>query len=137
LLEQVEQRFPGYVEAAESAEGDLNAMAALGYRVANVSSALQYSTEALERYQADGMLDGAATGNARRAVIDSGVPAESELTAEAATLLRPADNYGGRMAFFWVAPFGLAVALVFLVLYIRDRRTGGYTAVRLDQVSSA
>ena len=59
------------------------------------------------------------------------------LTGEAGALLRPADNYGGRMAFFWVAPFGLAVALVFLVLFIRDKRAGGYAAVRLDPVGSA
>jgi fucose permease len=137
VLEQVEQRFPAYVEAAESAEGDLAAMAALGYRVQNVRNALQYTNQALDDFRSEGALDGVDTGNALRAVIDSGVPGESALTAEATSILRPADNYGGRMAFFWVAPFGLAVALVFLVLFLRDRRTGGYTTVRLDQVGSA
>jgi hypothetical protein len=133
LLERVEQGYPKYVAAAEAAEGDLAAMAALGYRVENVQNAVQYTNQALEHYRSGGVLDGAATGNALRAIIDSGVPAESELIAEATSVLRPADNYGGRQAFFWVAPFGLAVALVFLVIFVRDRRKGGYAAVRLDR----
>jgi len=137
LLESVEQRYPAYVDAAEAVEGDLVAMAALGYRVQNARNALEYTNEALENYRTEGALDGVSTGNALRAVIDSGVPGEGELAAEASALLRPADNYGGRMAFFWVAPFGLAVALVFLVMHIRDRRTGGYAAVRLDQAGAA
>jgi hypothetical protein len=137
LLERVEQAYPSYLEAVEAAEGDIAALAALGYRGANVRNALQYTSQALELYRNEGTLDGVATGNALRAVIDSGVPQESELTGEAGALLRPADNYGGRMAFFWVAPFGLAVALVFLVLFIRDKRAGGYAAVRLDPVGSA
>ena len=136
LLETVEQRFPEYVAAAESAEGDLEAMAALGYRVENARNALQYTNQALEHYRAEQALDGVATGNALRAIIDSSVPAERELIAEAASVLRPADNYGGRMAFFWVAPFGLAVALVFLVMFLRDKRSGGYAAVRLERAGS-
>jgi fucose permease len=137
LLESVEQRYPGYVQAAEAAEGNLDAMAALGYRVVNAQNALDYTNEALAYYQSEGSLDGVTTGNALRAIIDSGVPDETALTAEAATVLRPADNYGGRMAFFWVAPFGLAVALVFLAMYLRDRNKGGYAAVRLSRPESA
>jgi len=131
LLEQVEARYPGYVAAAEAAEGDLEAMGALGYRLVDVENALRHTNLALEHYRSETALDGASTGNALRAVIDTGVPEESELIAEATSLLRPADNYGGRMAFFWVAPFGLAVAVVFLILFLRDRQRGGYAAVRL------
>jgi hypothetical protein len=47
-------------------------------------------------------------------------------------ILAPADNYGGRMALFWVAPFALLMAVVFLVLMLVDqRRGGGYRAVSL------
>ena len=134
FLQQVEERFPEYLQAAEAAEGDLAAMAELGYRVENVRNALQRTSVALEHYRSEGALDGVYTGNALRAVIETGLPQESELIAAATSILRPADNYGGRMAFFWVAPFGLAVALVFLVLFIYDKRRGGYAAVRLDQV---
>lgn len=137
LLEQVEQGYPAYVSAAEAADGDLEAMAALGYRFENVRNTLDYTNEALALYRSEGALDGAATGNALRAIIDSGVPGEEALTAEATAVLRPADNYGGRKAFFWVAPFGLAVALVFLVIFLRDRRAGGYAAVRLDQADAS
>lgn len=133
LLEQVEERYPEYVGAAETAEGDLEAMADLGYRLVDVRNALSHTELALEHYRSEGMLDGADTGNALRAVIDSGLSQESTLIVEASSLLRPADNYGGRMAFFWVAPFGLAVAFVFLILYVRDKRRGGYAAIRLDR----
>ena len=133
LLERVETRFPDYLAAAESAEGDLAAMAALGYRIENVQNALQHTSLALEHYRGEGELDGVHTGNALRAVIDAGLPQEAALAAEATSILRPADNYGGRQAFFWVAPFGLLVALIFLGLYIHDKRRGGYAAVRLGR----
>jgi fucose permease len=131
LLEQVETRYPQHLQAAEAAAGDLEAMAALGYRPVDVENVLRYTGLALAHYRNEGTLDGGHTGNALRAVIDTALPRESNLIAEASAILRPADNYGGRMAFFWVAPFGLAVAVVFLILFLRDRRRGGYAAVRL------
>ncbi len=42
-------------------------------------------------------------------------------------VLNPADNYGGRMSFRYVAPFSVVIIVVFGVLYIRDRAGGGYT----------
>jgi hypothetical protein len=131
LLAQVEERFPEYVAAAEMAEGNLEVMADLGYRLVDVRNVLNYANLALEHYSSAGALDGAHTGNALRAIIDTGVSQESELIAEASSILRPADNFGGRMAFFWVAPFGLVVAVVFLILLISDKRRGGYAAVQL------
>lgn len=136
ILEQVETRYAGYVAAAEAADGDLDAMADLGYRLVDVRNALTHTEAALAYYRSEGELDGVSTGNALRAVIDTGLAQESERIAEASAILRPADNYGGRMAFFWVAPFGLVVAVVFLVLLINDRRKGGYTAVRLGTDAS-
>ena len=131
LLERAERRYEGYVEAARAAEGNLEAMAALGFRLVDVDNALQRTREALAQYSSTQMLDGAATGNALRAIVDTGLAQEAELIAEASGILRPADNYGGRMAFFWVAPFGLVAAAVFLVIFLRDKRRGGYAAVRL------
>lgn len=131
VLEQVETRYPAYVAAAEAADGNLEAMAELGYRQVDVENALEHTEQALAHYRGEGGLDGALTGNALRAVIETGLPQEAALIAEASEILRPADNYGGRMAFFWVAPFGFAVAIVFLILYLKDRRQGGYTATRL------
>jgi fucose permease len=131
LLEQAQDRFEGYVEAARAAEGNLEATTALGYRFVDVQNALERTNAALEHYASTNMLDGVYTGNALRAIIETGLAQEGELITEASAILRPADNYGGRMAFFWVAPFGLAVAVVFLVLHLRDKRRGGYAAVRL------
>ena len=46
-------------------------------------------------------------------------------------VLGPADNYGGRMSFRYVAPFSLLIIIVFGVLYLRDRAAGGYKAESL------
>ncbi len=135
VLEQVEERFPGYVEQAEAAAGDLDAMAALGYRAQDVETVLTHNERALEYYRENGELDGPLTGNALRALTDSGLSQEGELIAEAGAVLSPADNYGGRMAFRWVAPVALIVALFFGLMFLRDRSRGGYRAVRLDEKS--
>ena len=88
---------------------------------------------ALSDYRADGELNGPLTGNALRALLDSGIPAAADLQAEAGAVLRPADNYGGRMAFRWVAPIALIVAAFFAGMFIYDRKRGGYRAVKLDR----
>ncbi|MGD8453513.1 MAG: MFS transporter [Phycisphaerae bacterium] len=43
-------------------------------------------------------------------------------------VLLPADNYGGRMSFRYVAGFSIVIIVVFGVLYLRDRAAGGYKA---------
>ncbi len=50
----------------------------------------------------------------------------SEVVKEIQGVLNPADNYGGRMSFRYVAPFSIVIIIVFGVLYIRDRKAGGY-----------
>jgi fucose permease len=47
------------------------------------------------------------------------------------SILKPADNYGGRMSFRYVAPFSIAIIIVFGILYLRDRAAGGYKAEAL------
>lgn len=135
VLEQVEQRFPEYVAMAEDAE-TLEELADLGYREVDARNVQERNEQALAYYRSNGELDGNMTGNALRALIDAGIPEEQELAAEASQILRPADNYGGRMSFFWVAPISFLVAIVFLVMYIRDKRQGGYKAVRLTEEES-
>lgn len=136
ILEQVENRFPEYVERAEAAAGDLDAMADLGYRAQDAQTVVRHNERALSHYRKTGELDGPLTGNALRALTSSGLDQESALIAEAGEVLRPADNYGGRMAFRWVAPVALLVALFFGLMFIRDRKTGGYRAVKLGSESS-
>jgi len=136
ILEQVEERFPTYVERAEAASGDLEELADLGYRAADLEVVLDHNRKALSHYRNTGELNGSLTGNALRALLDSGLEAEAELIDEAGAVLRPADNYGGRMSFRWVAPIALIVALFFAVMYLRDRKQGGYRAVKLDYEQS-
>ncbi|MEX0680660.1 MAG: MFS transporter [Balneolales bacterium] len=133
VLERVEQRFPEYVRKAEAASGDLDRLAELGYRSVDVQNALDRTEQALSFYRSNGYLDGNITGNALRAIMESDVDQEQELLDETFGILRPADNYGGRMSFLWVAPLAFFVSLVFLIIYIRDKRKGGYQAVRLDK----
>lgn len=70
------------------------------------------------------------TSNALRAVVASGGPPAVVDPAQA--ILGPADNYGGRISFRYVTPLCLILALIFGVLYARDRAAGGYVAERLD-----
>ena len=131
ILEQVEERFPEYVMRAENATGNTAQLAELGYRAVDVRIVLERSEEALAYYRQNNELDGVLTGNALRAIVDSGLEQEQALIDQSFEILRPADNYGGRMSFLWVGPVAFLVAIVFLVLYIRDKKQGGYKAVEL------
>lgn len=133
ILEQVEERFPEYIEQAEAAAGDSEALAELGYRAPDVQAVLDNAEEALAYYRSEGELQGRATANTFRALQDAGLEQEAELAEEAYGLLRPADNYGGRMSFRWIAPLAFLIAIVFAVMFIRDQRRGGYQAVRLEK----
>lgn len=137
ILEQVEERFPVYAARAEAASGDLDRLAELGYRTVDVQNALQHTERALTFYRDQGHLDGNLTGNALRAIIDSDVNEEEALVAETMSVLRPADNYGGRMSFLWVAPLAFIVCIIFAIIYIRDKRKGGYKRVKLVNPSDS
>jgi len=134
VLEQVEERYPGYVQEAEAAAGDPNRLAQLGFRAVDVRNVLHHAQQALDYYRTHGELHGNLTGNALRALVDSEIEQEQALVEEAFMILRPADNYGGRMSFLWVGPIAFLVAIVFLVMYIRDKRQGGYKAVTLESI---
>ncbi len=133
VLEQVEVRYPTYRDTA-AALSEAEAAESLGYQAADVTAVLDHNTKALEHYRAVGSLSGPLTGNALRALQTVQVAQEGALITEAGAVLRPADNYGGRMAFRWVAPVALIVAFFFLIMHLRDRKSGGYRAIRLDEV---
>ncbi|MEW6249156.1 MAG: MFS transporter [Planctomycetota bacterium] len=50
---------------------------------------------------------------------------------ELEAVLKPADNFGGRMSFRSVAPFSLVIIVVFGILFLRDRAAGGYKAEQI------
>lgn len=133
ILESVEVQFPTYVEQAEMAAGDPQTIAELGYREADARNVLERAEEALAYYNENGVFEGSATGNALRALIDSGIGQEQQLIEQASAVLRPADNYGGRMAFLWVAPIPFITGIIFIFWFIKDKRRGGYKAERLDK----
>jgi len=126
ILQQIEERFPEYVVAAEAVADDPEALLELGYHQRDVENILDLSRQALEYYNENNEFHGSYTANALRALLDSNLPHEQELTERAFAVLRPADNYGGRMAFLSGVPLALLLALVFLVVYLRDKKKGGY-----------
>ena len=79
----------------------------------------------VSEYDANGEMPSPATANALRAII--GADANAELGERAAAILGPADNYGGRVSFLYMVPLCAILALIFGTMYLRDRRTGGYT----------
>ena len=70
------------------------------------------------------------TAQLLRAIGGTGL--DSPVVAQAGELLNPADNVGGRRSFRTLAPYGLILVLVFGIMFVRDRMTGGYKAVKLE-----
>ena len=74
------------------------------------------------------------TANALRTAISNNPGGDSadEVVGEIKAVLNPADNYGGRMSFRYVAPFSIIIIVVFGILYRRDRKAGGYAVETID-----
>jgi hypothetical protein len=104
-------------------------------RQADVENTIALSQNALDSYEANGELPGNATANALRAITSSGV--EIPAVAQAQALLGPAENYGGRMSFRYVAPLAIIIVVIFSILYWRDKQAGGYRAERIGEEKEA
>ena len=57
---------------------------------------------------------------------------KAPVVAEIDKILNPANNYGGRMAFRWLAPFAILLIIVFGSLWARDLAAGGYRVEHID-----
>ena len=77
----------------------------------------------------DNLLPPGKTGKLLRGI--AGTKLDLPVVKEAAEMLGPADLYGGRRSFATLAPFGLILVLIFGIMYVRDRMSGGYKAVKL------
>ena len=121
------------VAVFEQVVADFPALAT-GTQAADIQGAIDASNGVLTAYQADNALPAGQTAQALRAVIQTG--ASSPVIGEAQALLNPADNYGGRLSFRTLAPIGIILIIVFGILFIRDRRAGGYKAEKLTAVDS-
>jgi len=126
VLQRVEQQFPGYVARAQSVSN----LAELGYREREVEDALAATRSALAAAGQTGSINNDLAANALRAVVATAIPNEP-LVGEANAILQPAEASGGQRSFRYVAPAALLLILVFGVMYLRDRRRGGYRAVSL------
>lgn len=80
----------------------------------------------LDSVNTNGTLPKYATANALRSAI--AVDPNAEASKEAKKILGPAENYGGKISFRRVAPLSIILAIIFGVMYIRDRKRGGYKA---------
>lgn len=72
-----------------------------------------------------------ATVAALRSSVENSPVGGEAVSAEIAEILGRADNFGGRMAFRYLAPFALIIFLVFALIYWQDRHRGGYRVERL------
>lgn len=111
-----------------------------GQVAADFSQEVQRAAEMAQSVvaQANGGLPEGTTANALRAIIDTQVAVSSGATPEAAALvgraqalLGPADNFGGRMSFRYIVPFTCLLIVIFGILYVRDRRAGGYKVTKI------
>lgn len=95
----------------------------------DLRAALETVAAVLATWDADQVLPPVETANALRSVIASG--STSPAVDRAQALLGPAENHGGLISFRYVVPLSGFLIVVFGVLYVRQRRSGGYRAERL------
>jgi MFS family permease len=116
LFTEVVGTYPALAEAAPAETG------------LDMRNATEAVAGVLDAYASAGALPPVTTANALRAVTDAG---EASTSGRAAAILGPADNYGGRVSFRAILPFTAILVLVFGLLYLSDRRAGGYRARKI------
>lgn len=91
----------------------------------DTQAASEKAAEVIAAWHATGNLPETKTANALREAAKI-LPEKSETAKAAKKILNPADNYGGLMSFRYVCPLSLVLIVVFGVMYLQDRRRGGY-----------
>jgi putative membrane-bound dehydrogenase-like protein len=130
VLQRVDSQFPTYVERAQETQS----IGMLGYRQSEVEGALAATRTALALAQGSGNVQRDETAQALRAIVGTAIPNES-LIGEANGILQPAEAEGGRKSFRYVAPAALVLVLVFGAMFMKDRQSGGYKAVKLGRTA--
>jgi hypothetical protein len=111
---------------------------ARGKMAQDFDPAIKAARDVLARTKQDGgKLPEIVTANALREIIKaSPKDKDGKVTAAAAQdaerVLGPADNYGGRMSFRYVAPLAAILLAIFSALFISDRARGGYKIERIN-----
>lgn len=91
--------------------------------LAAVRSVLNYNAE-------HGSLPTIETSNALRSILK--VLPESSVSADAVKILRPAENYGGKISFRYLASLSIILMLILGGMYFRDQRMGGYQVEKIS-----
>jgi len=98
-----------------------------------IMRAVERGREVLDETAAAGALPEGKTAEALRSLITNSPTngMAQAIKTRLENVLNPADNYGGRMSFRYVAPFSIVIIIVFGIIYLRDRAAGGYRAEAL------
>jgi fucose permease len=121
-LELVVRVYPGLKAEASGKTG------------ADLQSAIDAAQVVLDAQRKSSTLPPLQTASALRAAIAAAPASPPAMMAK--EILGPAENYGGKISFRHVAPLAAVLALVFGVLFFRERSRGGYKIVRLSPSSA-
>jgi MFS family permease len=121
VLEAVVVEYPAIAEQAEGGTGD------------DVLVAVDMAKQVLAAFESEGVLPPIQTANALRKAIDES--RGSSIKDDAAELLKPADNYGGRVSFRYVSTLSIALTMIFGLMFLRDRMAGGYQVEEIGKGS--
>ena len=96
----------------------------------NLRSAQELVTGVLQTFNEEEALPELETAKAMRAFIESG--STSPAVEQAQNILGPAENQGGLVSFRYLVPLSVVLVVIFGLLYMRERGSGGYRAERLS-----
>jgi fucose permease len=158
LLETVETSYPPLIEQAEAAE---DPVAEYGYLASDLQTARDAADTALKEIEANTTISGPATASALRAIGASVVDKPEDVTnpanemfankakpgaasvtsfasqgaansaAIANRILVPAEGYAGQRSLRLLAWVPLVLTVFFTLLYLNDKKKGGYKAQSL------
>jgi fucose permease len=128
--EQFVAQQPAVVSVLDSARNALRAKLPTVHadQQADVQNAINITDRVLTT-GATGALPPIETANAMRSILGTSIADPSITRVQA--LLGPAENFGGRASFRSCVPLAAIAAVVFAMLYVYDRRRGGYRVERL------
>jgi len=120
-LREIADTYPALADEAPGKSGD------------DIRRAAQAAQEALIGRETGGGLLATPAADALRSAIAAAPTSAAADTAR--RLLGPAENYGGQMAFRWVAALSIVLTVIFGALYLHDRAHGGYRAEKIGTQS--
>ncbi len=127
FVEQTQETVALFEEASAGLANVPQISGRVGQDIRGAKEAVE---SALQTYNSTGALPEPGTANAFRALTDSGV--EAAYIDKAKSMLGPADNYGGRISFRYIVPFAGVIIVIFGLLYMQDRKAGGYKIEKIQ-----